>query len=123
MPLECLVQVNLDEAEARASGGSTFGAHTSRGGAAPDDVADLAAAVAEHDGLRLRGVMAVAPLEGDADEAFARLKSVSLDLRARWPQATWISAGMSGDLEAAVRHGATHVRVGSAILGTRPPAR
>lgn len=127
-PLDCLVQVNLDEAGASASGGGasragTSRVGTSRGGTPADEVAALAAAVAEHEVLRLRGVMAVAPLDGDADEAFARLKAISLDVRARWPQATWISAGMSGDLEAAVRHGATHVRVGSAILGTRPPAR
>lgn len=112
-PLDCLVQVSLDPPQA-ASG---------RGGAAPGEVAELADAIAEHDTLRLRGLMAVAPLDGDPDEAFAALAEQSAALRRRWPQATWISAGMSGDLEAAVRHGATHVRVGSAILGTRPTAR
>jgi hypothetical protein len=112
-PLDCLVQVDLDPR----------GPVTGRGGAAPDDVARLAETLAEHEELRLRGLMAVAPLGGDADEAFARLWSRSLDLRAAHPGATWVSAGMSADLESAVRHGATHVRVGSAILGTRPPAR
>ena len=110
-PLDCLVQVSLDDDAARG-----------RGGVPPADVLDLAAAIADHDNLRLRGVMAVAPLGGDPDAAFARLQAISLDLRSRWTQASWISAGMSGDLEAAVRNGATHVRVGSAILGTRPPA-
>jgi pyridoxal phosphate enzyme (YggS family) len=112
-PLDCLIQVSLDDPG--TSGG--------RGGAERDDVADLAGRVAAHDMLRLRGVMAVAPLDADPDQAFARLRTISDDLCAQWPQASWISAGMSGDLEAAVRHGATHVRVGSAILGTRPPAR
>jgi uncharacterized pyridoxal phosphate-containing UPF0001 family protein len=64
--------------------------------------------------------MAVAPLGGDADAAFARLWEVSEVLRGVHTDATWVSAGMSADLEAAIRHGATHVRVGSAILGTRP---
>ena len=110
-PVDCLIQVSLDDDAARG-----------RGGAPPADVLDLAAVIADHDNLRLRGVMAVAPLGGDPDAAFARLQAISLDLRSRRPQASWISAGMSGDLEAAVRNGATHVRVGSAILGTRPPA-
>jgi uncharacterized pyridoxal phosphate-containing UPF0001 family protein len=63
--------------------------------------------------------MAVAPRGGDPDPAFARLREVSDGIRAAHPDATWISAGMSGDLEAAIRHGATHLRVGTAILGTR----
>ena len=65
--------------------------------------------------------MAVAPLGVDPGEAFARLATVARDLRAEYPGATWISAGMSADLEAAVANGATHLRVGSAILGSRPP--
>ncbi len=76
--------------------------------------------MAVRDLLRLRGVMAVAPLGGDPDAAFARLREVANDIRERHPRADWISAGMSGDLEAAVRHGATHLRVGTAILGSRP---
>lgn len=110
--LDCLVQVSLDLPPAAG-----------RGGAMPSDVAAIADAIAADDALRLRGVMAVAPLGVDPDEAFARLRDVSAALRERWPSAGAISAGMSGDLEAAVRLGATHVRVGSAILGTRPAAR
>ena len=64
--------------------------------------------------------MGVAPLDGDADEAFARLAEVAADVRAQAPEATWISAGMSADLEQAIRHGATHLRIGSAVLGPRP---
>ena len=111
--LDCLVQVSLDPPSDGAG----------RGGATPDQVPALAEAIAGHPSLRLRGVMAVAPLLGDADEAFARLHEISLSLQADVPGATWVSAGMSGDLEAAIRHGATHVRVGSAILGMRPAAR
>jgi uncharacterized pyridoxal phosphate-containing UPF0001 family protein len=89
-----------------------------RGGADPADVGDLAAAVAAA-GLLLGGVMAVAPLDTDPDPAFARLAEVAAAIRAAHPAATMVSAGMTGDLEAAVRHGATHVRVGTALLGRR----
>ena len=68
----------------------------------------------------VRGLMAVAPLGADPAEAFARLSRVHHELVAAHPDATWLSAGMSGDLEQAVHAGATHVRVGSAILGSRP---
>ena len=64
--------------------------------------------------------MAVAPLDADPDEAFARLWRVSERLRIDHPLATAVSAGMSGDLEAAIRQGATHIRVGTSILGHRP---
>ena len=63
--------------------------------------------------------MAIAPLQADPDEAFARLAEVSAELRSAHPSASVVSAGMSGDLEAAVRHGATHVRIGTALLGRR----
>jgi uncharacterized pyridoxal phosphate-containing UPF0001 family protein len=63
--------------------------------------------------------MGVAPFPGDPGEAFARLQSVAERLRAEWPAADVISAGMSGDLEEAVAHGATQVRIGGAVLGHR----
>lgn len=110
--LTVLVQVDLDPDPAEH-----------RGGAQPADVPALADKVAASDSLRLGGLMAVAPLGGDPDEAFTRLAALSQRLREDHPEADWISAGMSGDLEAAVRHGATHLRVGTAILGTRPPQR
>jgi pyridoxal phosphate enzyme (YggS family) len=94
-----------------------------RGGAAPGDVAALAEAVAGSAHLDLGGVMAVAPLGLDpagTDAAFARLAEVSRRLVADHPGATTVSAGMSGDLEAAVARGATHLRVGTALLGSRP---
>jgi hypothetical protein len=64
--------------------------------------------------------MGVAPLGGDPARAFARLHEAATLLRADHPAATAMSAGMSGDLESALRHGATHLRVGTALLGRRP---
>ncbi|MEO7745800.1 MAG: alanine racemase, partial [Actinomycetota bacterium] len=92
-----------------------------RGGAAPSAVPGIADEAARAPGLRLAGVMAVAPLGADPAEAFARLRTVGDDVQAAHPDACWISAGMSGDLHQAVAAGATHLRVGSAILGQRPP--
>ena len=108
--VDCLVQVSLDPEEAAAG----------RGGARPADVGPLAQRIAATDGLRLRGVMAVAPPGEDPAPAFARLAEVAALVRDAEPSATWISAGMSSDLEAAIAAGATHVRVGSAVLGARP---
>lgn len=94
-----------------------------RGGVLPSGLPALAERVAGSDVLTLRGLMAVAPLGQDPEPAFARLAQLHEALRRDHPGATWLSAGMSGDLEAALAHGATHVRVGSAILGARPAAR
>ena len=91
-----------------------------RSGADPADLDELAQRVEEAGMLRLRGLMAVAPLGEQPDAAFARLAEVREAFVRDHPRATTLSAGMSGDLEAAVRHGATHVRVGSAVLGERP---
>lgn len=112
--LRCLLQVSL--AEYGPAGAATG---MSRGGVAPAGVPELAAEVAAADGLELGGVMAVAPLGSDPDEAFAGLQVVASRLRSEHAGADWISAGMTGDLEAAIRHGATHVRLGRALLGTR----
>ncbi len=67
--------------------------------------------------------MAVAPLGADAGHAFEKLAAISARLTAGHPDATGISAGMSQDLEAAIRFGATHLRIGSDILGPRPALR
>ena len=109
--LDVLLQVALDTDPAEAA---------RRGGAAPADVPRLAEEVAKADGLRLRGVMAVAPLREEPRPAFDRLAEVARRLRESHPGADAVSAGMSGDLEAAVAAGATHLRVGTAILGSRP---
>jgi pyridoxal phosphate enzyme (YggS family) len=93
---------------------------THRGGVVPADVAALADHVATCTALRLRGLMAVAPLGEDPRAAFARLAEVAAALRRDHPEASVLSAGMSHDLEEAVEAGATHVRVGTAVLGGRP---
>ena len=110
--LEVLVQVDLDPVP-----------DPERGGARPEEVPALAEAVARLEHLRLRGVMTVAPLDVEPDVAFERLAALAADLRQAHPGADWVSAGMSADLESAVRHGATHLRVGTAILGSRPSHR
>lgn len=107
--LDVLLQVSLDPP------GSDH-----RAGAVPGDLLGLAEAVLAADHLRLRGLMAVAPLGEDPATAFARLAELRAGFLESHPSATWLSAGMSGDLEQAVRAGATHVRVGSAVLGSRP---
>jgi pyridoxal phosphate enzyme (YggS family) len=93
-----------------------------RGGAGPGDVPALADAVDEVAALRLRGLMAVAPRGEDPAPAFARLAELAGRVRADHPGASELSAGMSGDLEAAVAAGATVVRVGTALFGARPLA-
>lgn len=108
--LQCFIQVSLDD---------DAGAH--RGGAAPAEVPLLADQLAAADGLELAGVMAVAPLWVPPEAAFEKLARISAALVAVHPSATAISAGMSQDLEAAIRFGATHLRIGSDILGSRPP--
>jgi pyridoxal phosphate enzyme (YggS family) len=110
--LTCLLQVDLGNAEPMDD-------KSARGGAWPDQIPALAAAVAASPGLKLGGLMAVAPLGVAPGEAFAKLSYLATRLRAEHPSATMISAGMSGDLGEAVAAGATHVRIGSAILGIR----
>tara|TARA_R110002020_G_scaffold14423_5_gene51227 strand:+ start:1389 stop:2084 length:696 start_codon:yes stop_codon:yes gene_type:complete len=106
-PLDVLVQINLT-------------ADTGRGGTNESDVVALAEHVAGCAGLRLRGVMAVAPLDENPAAAFARLAEHAARVRAVVPDASWISAGMTGDFEEAIAVGATHLRIGSAITGNRP---
>jgi len=105
--LDIFLQVSLDGDPAR-------------GGVLSDQLLPLAAVVAARSQLRLRGVMAVAPLGADPDRAFADLAAISGGLQAVHAEASAISAGMSQDYESAVRHGSTYVRVGSALLGDRP---
>ncbi|MET4096551.1 YggS family pyridoxal phosphate-dependent enzyme [Arthrobacter sp. UYCu712] len=111
-PLDCFIQVSLDD-----------DAEGHRGGAPAEDVPALADGLASSDGLRLAGLMAVAPLGADPGRAFEKLAAISARLTAGHPDATGISAGMSQDLEAAIRFGATHLRIGSDILGPRPALR
>ncbi|MEU9448268.1 YggS family pyridoxal phosphate-dependent enzyme [Streptomyces sp. NPDC048277] len=111
----CLLQVALD---------AGAGGRGERGGVAPGGIEELADLVAGSPGLRLDGLMTVAPLTGEyagrQRAAFERLMDLSTDLRRAHPAANMVSAGMSADLEEAVAAGATHVRVGTAVLGVRP---
>lgn len=116
--LPCLVQVNLDGVDGTDP---AHGTGTGRGGAPPADVAALTDAVAVAEGLSLRGLMAVAPPGADPGPPMAALARLRARVLADHPGADQLSAGMSGDLEAAVAVGATHVRIGSALLGPRPP--
>ena len=101
------LQVSLDGAEGR-------------GGAAPSDLSMLADAIVESAQLDLMGLMAVAPLDISSDQAFEKLAAIHASFKASYPMATSLSAGMSNDFESAISHGATHIRVGSSILGSRP---
>ncbi len=106
--LDVLVQVNLTD-------------DPGRGGVAPAEAERLAERIEEADGLHLRGVMAVAPLGEEPAPAFERLARVAERIRAVAPDASWISAGMSQDFPDAIAFGATHLRIGTAITGPRPP--
>jgi hypothetical protein len=106
--LEVFLQVSLDGDPQRA-------------GVAPEALVRLADEVATRDRLRLAGVMAVAPLGAEPGPAFARLAELSQQLQASHPGAGAISAGMSADFAVALAHGATHLRIGSALLGRRSP--
>ncbi len=105
--LDVLIQVNLTD-------------DPGRGGVAAHDLAALAEHVAELGSLRIRGLMAVAPLHEEPARAFARVRALGDRLREIVPDATWMSAGMSGDFAEAIAAGATHLRIGTAITGPRP---
>jgi pyridoxal phosphate enzyme (YggS family) len=106
--IQCLIEVSLDGDPAR-------------GGTPAGQVPGLAEALMAEAGLVLAGVMAIAPLGMPPADAFARLRESAAAVRAVRPAATVISAGMSGDLEAAIAAGATHLRIGTALLGDRGP--
>nr|WP_139418413.1 YggS family pyridoxal phosphate-dependent enzyme [Agromyces laixinhei] len=107
--VDCFVQVNLTE-------------DPGRGGVAPEALESLAEHVLETAGLRLRGLMAVAPLGEPARPAFARVRAMSERLRRLEPTASDLSMGMSHDFRDAILEGATHLRIGTAITGNRPVA-
>lgn len=93
-----------------------------RGGVQPEDVEAMAERVLATRTVRLRGVMAVAPLDEEPRRAFARLRAISERVVSLAPDATDVSAGMSGDFAEAIAEGATHLRIGTAITGNRPVA-
>lgn len=106
-PVDCFVQVNLTE-------------DAGRGGVEPADLDSLVDRVLSARGLRLLGLMAVAPLGQEPRRAFARVRELSERVRQVEPMANKLSMGMSGDFEAAILEGATHLRIGTAITGIRP---
>ncbi len=105
-PLDVFLELNLTDDPAR-------------GGVDPDEVERLAEHVLTLPGVALRGVMAVAPLGAEPRAAFARVRDASERVRAIAPEASAISAGMSGDFREAILEGATHLRIGTAITGKR----
>jgi pyridoxal phosphate enzyme (YggS family) len=105
-PLQIFLQVSLDGAD-------------HRGGAGLEDLYALASLVDDSPTHTLAGLMSVPPLGVEPDEAFAQLAAIHNDFMLEFPEAKSLSAGMSGDYEIAISHGATHVRVGSSILGSR----
>ncbi|MFY7841918.1 MAG: YggS family pyridoxal phosphate-dependent enzyme, partial [Actinomycetes bacterium] len=105
-----LIQVDLDQS----------GPDPSRGGVWPADLAALAQFISQSENLELTGLMSVAPLGENPSKAFERLAQIRSDFLKNYPNAVILSAGMSEDLEAAIEHGATHLRIGSALLGERP---
>jgi uncharacterized pyridoxal phosphate-containing UPF0001 family protein len=127
--LTCLVQVSLDTGvpgtgdgdagDGLGGGLSDERPEQARGGVPPAMLAAVAAAIEEERGLTLGGLMAVAPRDIDPRAAFAPLRRLSAVIQSVNASATLVSAGMSGDLEAAVECGATHLRIGTALLGDR----
>ena len=105
-----LIQVDLDQS----------GPDPTRGGIWPAELNELVQLINQASHLELKGLMSVAPLGEKPELAFARLKEIRVGFLKEHPQAQILSAGMSDDLEAAILHGATHLRIGSALLGQRP---
>ena len=104
--IEVFIQVSLD-------------GEIHRGGALPGDLNQIADAILERRNLKLQGIMAVAPLNEEPNSAFERLAKIHSQFKTTYPMAPYLSAGMSTDYLSAISHGATHIRVGSSILGSR----
>ncbi len=108
-PVDVFLQLNLTD-------------DPGRGGVAPANLGALAERVLQVPSIRLRGLMAVAPLGEEPRRAFARVRAARETLTALAPAASALSMGMSGDYAVAVAEGATHLRIGTAITGNRPSA-
>jgi uncharacterized pyridoxal phosphate-containing UPF0001 family protein len=105
-PLEVFAQLSLD-------------GDPDRGGVVESELSALAAAISSEPQLILKGLMCVPPVHSDPIESFAKIQKVHQRFLQEFPKAQSLSAGMSGDFEVAIDHGATHIRVGSSILGSR----
>ena len=106
-PKSIFIQVSLDNPP------------ESRGGVDPDKLEALAVEVSKLKGVSIEGLMAVAPIDNPGTQAFVNLQRIHNNFKSKFPQARYLSAGMSGDYEMAILHGATHLRIGSSILGNR----
>lgn len=107
---KCFIQINLDPEVQETSG---------RSGISPGKLRSFAEEIRALEGISVVGVMGVGPLHQDPRPAFETLQTASKELRRSIPSATFISGGMSGDYEIAIECGATHIRIGSSILGSR----
>lgn len=110
--INCFVQINLDRFTKVAQS-------TNRSGVNPLDLESFISGLEGLSGIKVVGVMGVGPLNAEPGPAFELLKKCSEQLQKSFPEARSISAGMSGDYLEALKHGATHIRLGSSILGTR----
>jgi pyridoxal phosphate enzyme (YggS family) len=95
----------------------------SREGVDPADLMQLAEQIMSLPNLEVKGLMAVAPLDQPTEQAFVRLQQIQQKFIQLYPAASSLSSGMSGDYELAISLGATHVRIGSSILGNRSPIK
>lgn len=107
--LEVFIQVSLDDPANRSN----------RAGAEVSELHEIADQILATENLSLQGLMAVAPLNESPDSAFERLAKIHSSFTEKYPNSPYLSAGMSGDFKSAIAHGATHIRIGSQILGSR----
>lgn len=107
--LQVFIQVSLD-------------GNPTRSGLQPSDLMQACQAVSDSAHLQLMGVMAVPPVESDPEKSFAQVADIAEGVKRDFPEAKYLSAGMSGDFEVAIAYGATHIRIGSQILGSRSAA-
>jgi pyridoxal phosphate enzyme (YggS family) len=110
-PRQIFIQVSLDQPP------------ESRGGVNPEKLLELASRISLLSNIKILGLMAVGPVNQAAGPAFARLQTIHESFLTQFKDAVFLSAGMSGDYELAIAYGATHLRIGSSILGIRAPIK
>lgn len=104
--IDCFLQLSLD-------------GDPTRGGVVEGELFSLAEAIAALPQINLLGLMCVPPVSRETHTAFSKIGEIHQRFIQDFPESTSLSAGMSGDYMAALEHGATHIRVGSKILGSR----
>jgi len=110
-PMQIFIQVSLDQPP------------ESRGGVDPGKLIELANQISSLPNLKVLGLMAVGPVDREIEPAFARLQQIQAGFLTEFKDAVFLSSGMSGDYEMAISYGATHLRIGSSILGNRAPIK